>query len=435
MIARFTGYSWTPLHGRRPSLDELDLTIEAGERVLLVGPSGSGKSTLLHALAGALGTTLVGDASGSVEVTGRVGLVLQNPADAIVAERIGRDVAFGPENLALPRDVIWQRVREALAAVGLTQRLDHFSAALSGGEQQRLCVAGALAVDPELLLLDEPTGMLDAALGAHVRNAVNAAAEGRTMVVVEHRFGPWLDHVDRVLVLDRGRLVFDGTPDRLGTATVPAELWLPGLPPPEPRGIDLPPVDAADVVAEALVLDQVTRTLRGSQRTRAVDGLDARLPAGSVTALTGPSGAGKSTALLGLGGLLRPAAGTVRSAVPLGWCPQNPEVGFVRHTVAEEVGDARLVDLMGLSGREGDHPLRLSGGEQRRVAFATALARRPALLLADEPTVGQDRSTWAAVAGALRSAAAAGAVVAVSTHDAALARDQELRFERGRVVR
>ncbi|WP_313408838.1 ABC transporter ATP-binding protein, partial [Aeromicrobium sp.] len=172
MTVAFRDYSWTPLHARRPALDRLDLHIESGERVLLVGPSGSGKSTALHAIAGALGTTLVGESTGSVEVTGRIGMVTQNPSSSIVADRIGRDVAFGPENLGLPRDEIWRRVDAALEAVGLRHGRERFTSALSGGERHRLALAGALATEPDVLLLDEPTSMLDAELASEVRDAV-----------------------------------------------------------------------------------------------------------------------------------------------------------------------------------------------------------------------------------------------------------------------
>ncbi|MGA9714478.1 MAG: ABC transporter ATP-binding protein, partial [Aeromicrobium sp.] len=210
--ARFAGFTWRPLGRREPTVTGLDLRIEPGERVLLVGPSGAGKSTLLLALSGALGTTIAGDLSGTAEVDGRLGLLLQNPADSIVAERMGRDVAFGPENLGLERAEIWSRVDAALDAVGLSYGRDHFTAALSGGELQRLALAGVLALQPDVLLLDEPTSMLDAATATTVREAILDAAGERTMVVVEHRLGPWLDHVDRVVVVAPGaQIAFDGS--------------------------------------------------------------------------------------------------------------------------------------------------------------------------------------------------------------------------------
>lgn len=449
MTVAFHDYSWTPLHARRPALDRLDLRIDPGERVLLVGPSGSGKSTALHAIAGALGTTLVGEASGSVEVHGRIGMVTQNPTSSIVADRIGRDVAFGPENLGLPREEIWRRVDAALEAVGLDQGRERFTSALSGGERHRLALAGALATEPDLLLLDEPTSMLDAELAAEVRDAVLRVVGDRSLLVVEHRFELWLDHVDRVVVLEEGRPVFDGSVPSFRGAAVPEALWMPGRPAPEPAWIPeelVHPFAPADVTARALVIDRVTRTLRGTERTRAVDGLTLELAPGTLTALVGRSGAGKSTALLALGGLLEPVSGEVDAPAELGWCPQDPELGFVARTVREELEASpaafgRTVDVdavlevIGLVGRGDDHPYRLSGGEQRRLALAASCAHRPGLVLADEPTVGQDRGTWATVAGWLGASAQAGATVAVSTHDPDLPRDRDVVLHEGVVVR
>jgi ABC-type multidrug transport system ATPase subunit len=223
---------------------------------------------------------------------------------------------------------------------------------------------------------------------------------------------------------------------------------MPGRPVPLP--VDVPgdlvrPVEPVTVSATDLVVDQVTRGLRGSERTRAVAGLTVELGPGSVTAFVGSSGAGKSTALLALGGLIRPVSGRVDAPVELGWCPQDPELGFVATTVRREVEatphaldrpvdvDA-LLEAVGLTGRGDDHPYRLSGGEQRRLALAASAAHRPGLMLADEPTVGQDRGTWALVAGWLGSAARHGATVAVATHDPDLPRDHEVLLRAGEAV-
>ena len=449
---RFTGFTWRPLGRREPVIRDLDLEISPGERVLLLGTSGAGKSSMLHALAGALGTTIAGDVHGESVVDGRLGLLPQDPDDAVVADRIGRDVAFGPENLALPRDQIWRRVDEALEAVRLPYGRDHFTTALSGGERQRLALAGVLALRPDVLLLDEPTSMLDADHATSVRDAVLDVADGRTLVVVEHRFEAWLDHVDRVVVLAGGGLAFDGSVASFLDGPPIDGLWMPGLPPPEPIDVPdelvRPESDALAVRAEDVTVDLVTRTLRGTQRTRALSGMDLALEPGTRTAVVGPSGAGKSTALAVLGGLIKPASGTVtpdlagrRSrelASDIGWVPQDPELGFVTTDVAAEIGRTgevverrvdvgAVLDVLGLGHLGAAHPYRLSGGEQRRVALAAALAHRPGLALLDEPTVGQDRHTWAAVAGWIAAASRTGATVGVSTHDDDLAVDVTAR--------
>jgi energy-coupling factor transport system ATP-binding protein len=455
--ARFRGFTWRPLGRREPVVAGLDLTIGPGERVLLVGPSGAGKSTLLYGLAGALGTTIAGELSGTAEVDGLLGLLLQNPADAIVAERMGRDVAFGPENAGMSRDEIWSRVDEALASVGLAYGRDHFTAALSGGEQQRLALAGVLAMRPDLLLLDEPTSMLDTDTSAGVRDAILSAADGRTLLIVEHRIEPWLDHVDRVVVLSaEGTVVSDGTVRAFLDGPPPAGVWMPGMATPAPLDIPAelvrPDDEPLSIAATDVSVELVTRTLRGTQRTQALTGLTASIDPATTTAFTGPSGAGKSTALATLGGLLKPGSGTVspelrrwrspQLAGAVGWVPQNPEHGFLTSTVGDEVRHTarklgrtvdveQVLEVFGLARFARSNPYRLSGGEQRRLALAAALAHRPGVVLLDEPTVGQDPSTWAAVVGWIDAARSAGATVALSTHDVDLPVDVEHRMRAG----
>lgn len=441
-------FTWTPLGRARATLKNFELTVEPGERVLLLGRSGSGKSTVLHALLGALGSTLSGTLEGSVVSNGRIGFVPQNPSDGLVAERIGRDVAFGPENLGLDREEIWRRVGAALNAVRLTYPLEHPAHALSGGEQQRLALAGVLAMEPDIMLFDEPTAMLDPLTATHAREAIMAAVGDRTMIVVEHRFEPWLAHVDRVVVLDGGQIISDTSPAEL--PQLPG-LWHPGMAVPQPSALSpelLTPVGAvSDVSVEDIAVDVTSRTLRGSQKIRALSGVSCRFLCGQTTAVTGPSGSGKSTLLLAASGLLRPASGHVtpdRSSVRsdelsagLGWVPQNPEHGFLTTSVRTEIEATskslgRTVDVeqvlaaVGLEQYAESHPYRLSGGEQRRLALASALAHRPGFIVLDEPSVGQDPESWALVAGWMKGAAATGATVVVGTHDSDLPHDHRV---------
>lgn len=458
--ARFRGFSWRPLGRRKPVIAGFDLTIEAGERILITGPSGAGKSTLLYALAGALGTTIAGEKAGDVEVDGRIGLLLQNPGDAVVAERIGRDVAFGPENLGLSRADIARRVGAALAAVRLPYSDDHFTTALSGGELQRLALAGVLAMMPQLLLLDEPTSMLDEVNATAVRQAIVDAAAGSTLIVVEHHIGPWLEHVDRVIVLSKqGCIVSDGPPTALTATNLPDGVWAPGLPRPTPlvipEALVRPQAEPLRIGLNAVTVDLRTRTLRGAKTTHALTAFSGDLEPGAITALRGPSGAGKSTALATFAGLLTPRSGSItpnvnawrspKLAAAIGWVPQNPEHGFLARTVAEEVAktSARLgtvvdtgalLDVFGLSALAQSSPYRLSGGEQRRLALAAALGHRPGVVLLDEPTVGQDRNTWAAVVGWLSSAADAGAATGVATHDELIESEVEIQLVSGRTI-
>ncbi|QIR69004.1 ABC transporter ATP-binding protein [Kocuria sp. KD4] len=215
------GFGWHHPGRETPSLVDLDLIIEPGERVLLLGPSGAGKSTLLQALAGVDQDPDGRSASGGLTVggvdprdaRGTVGFMHQDPETQVVLSRVGDDVAFGLENLAVPRERIWPRVREALARTGLELLLDHPTTALSGGQKQRLALAGTLAMCPRLLLLDEPTASVDHEGAQQLCRAVADAVreDGTTLVVVEHRVALWEPVVDRVIVLgDDGRVAFDG---------------------------------------------------------------------------------------------------------------------------------------------------------------------------------------------------------------------------------
>ncbi len=469
--------TWQPLSRREPVLDDIHLTVGGGDRVLLVGPSGSGKSTLLRAIAGVLLTAASGRLDGDVLVDGHaaldtpglVGLVQQDPTGSVVAETVGRDVAFGLENLRLPRAEMPSRVSAALAEARFPYGPGRSTGTLSGGESQRLSIAGALAMQPRLLLLDEPTSMLDPIAAAAVRTELQrlVMARNATAVVVAHHLDGWLGFATRLVVLGRGgRVIADGTPKDVfaerGADLAAEGVWVPGLPPPQPLAVDPRLVVAARVTAgELLSVDDVVVRRRAGRHVGApkVDlafpAVDATLRTGNGLALTGPSGAGKSTMLGVLAGLLTPAAAHVRVmpgwgpkrrgeqgpwrwasrdlARRMSWVAQLPEHGIVTGRVDDEVlatshaiGDntataaeraVGLLQLLGLDHLATASPYHLSGGEQRRLALAAALAHGPDALLLDEPTVGQDRLTWAVVTGVCLAARTAGLALVVATHD------------------
>ncbi|WP_226011826.1 energy-coupling factor ABC transporter ATP-binding protein [Halomicrobium salinisoli] len=204
------------------AVDGVSLTIPDGEFLLLVGPNGSGKTTLVRHFDG-----LLEPDAGTVAVDGRdvtehpvaartsVGMVFQHPRDQFVAATVGADVAFGPENLGLDRAEIDRRVEDALAAVNMAGRADERIDALSGGEQARVAVAGALAMDPDHLVLDEPLAGLDRPARESLRSRLaDLHADGTGIVVVTHDAGELLDLADRVVGLGRGRVAFDEPPER-----------------------------------------------------------------------------------------------------------------------------------------------------------------------------------------------------------------------------
>ncbi|MGC5077484.1 ABC transporter ATP-binding protein [Agrococcus sp. DT81.2] len=461
---RARGWGWRHASRDAPAVAGLDLDIEPGERVLLLGPSGAGKSTLLAALAGVLGGDDEGDETGELSVDGAhpatrhsaphtAGLVLQDPQANTIMSRIGDDVAFGCENLGVPRDEIWVRVRAALDAVGLDLPLDRSTEALSGGQRQRLALAGVLAMRPGLILLDEPTANLDPDGVVEVRDAVArvAAETGATLVVVEHRVETWLPAVDRVVVLEPGggaaadgapAAVLDAHRDELAAHGV----WVPGLPVDLPRGRRSP--------GDALLVADAVRSGRGGEPVHAA--LDVEVRAGESLVVTGPNGAGKSTLALTLAGLLPPVAGGVRATAalrgdvateaPIRWRPkqlatrigtvfQQPEHQFVAARVRDEIGaglralrlpqpeiDATVGGLLAalrLDALADANPFTLSGGEQRRLSVATVLAPAPRVMVLDEPTFGQDRRTWQELVRLIASLVDdRGCAVVAVTHDA-----------------
>ena len=494
--------TWRPFGRREPVLAGISLRIEAGSRVLLAGPSGSGKSTLLRALAGVLTTTETGDLTGSVLVDGAqptgssVGLMMQDPADAVVAGRVGRDVAFGPESFGMPRRQIWSRVRAALAAVGFPYDEGHPTSALSGGEAQRLALAGVLALTPRLVLLDEPTSMLDPAAASVVRAAIVTAVRdsGATLVMVEHQLSDWVDEVDRLVVLDpAGRVSADGpvapTLARHAASLAAQGVWVPGVPVPGPLGVarslcaparpawgegSLVSADSVSVIRRPRA--SVMSANRSSAAVQALAGAYAEVRGGECVAVVGPSGAGKSTLTALLAGVEAPTQGSVRArgalvagegssqpeslhrwpsralAARFGWVPQQAEQAVVARTVLDDVlstsrrlgldEDAArsraegLLDVLGLSALSGVDPHFLSGGEQRRLALAGAITHGPSVLVLDEPSVGQDRLTWSAVAGVVVAARDAGVGVVLATHDPLLIAlaDRRIELRAGRMA-
>jgi energy-coupling factor transporter ATP-binding protein EcfA2 len=433
--------------------------------VLLLGASGAGKSTLLAALAGLLAADS-GEQAGTATVDGRppsparAGILFQDPQTALVMARAGDDVAFGLENRGVPADEIWPRVDEALAAVGFPYGRDRRTDALSGGEQQRLALAGVLALRPRLLLLDEPTANLDPAGAALVREAVSRATVGATVVLVEHRVAEALPLVDRVVALSPAGVLADGPPAAVfaahGAALAAQGVWVPGAASVAPRrGRPAEVLLSAHRLAAPIGLSDVDIVVR----------------AGEALAVVGPNGAGKSTLALLLGGLLRPSAGTVAAtaalagadadlppwrwrapalAARIGSVFQNPEHQFVTNRVRDEValGPRRLGrpagstvdDLLArlhLDRLAAANPYTLSGGEARRLSVATALATAPTLLVLDEPTFGQDLRTWRELVELTADLRDAGRGVAVVTHDEAFVEalaDRRLALDRGRLV-
>jgi energy-coupling factor transporter ATP-binding protein EcfA2 len=408
--------------------------------------SGAGKSTLLQALAGLLDRSGGGEEEGMLTVRGEAGLVLQDPETQLVMARAGDDVAFGLENHCVPTVEIWPRVHRALADVDFPYSEDRATAALSGGEKQRLAIAGILALRPRVLLLDEPTANLDPDGARAVREVLVRVAQSSrdvTMVVVEHRLAEVLPLINRVIVIEAGGgIVADGPPDtvfaREGERLRLLGMWVPGAPPAAPPRRSAP--------GEAAIVARSLSYLYPRGETPALNGIAATVRRGSALAITGPNGSGKSTLALLLAGLLRPQGGEVRAfgEEPWRWSPralvrrigtvfQDPEHQLVAARVDDElrVGpraiglpeneiDRRVRDLLerlDLQKLAVANPFTLSGGEKRRLSVGTALATSPDALVLDEPTFGQDRRTFTELLTLLAEYRDGGGAIAFASHD------------------
>ena len=495
------GAGFTYAGSPRPAFRDLELEVEPAAVLLVVGPSGSGKSTFARGVAGLLPEQLPGTWQGSLRVGGievarndsgaiasaqgeapppvstralDAGIVLQDPASQLVMERVGDDVAFGLENGVWSLEAMRVRVPEALAGVGLTGFEGRRSTRLSGGEQQRVALAGVLAPRPGLLVLDEPTAHLDPSGSAALFRVLAGLREASaaTIVLVEHRADLAWPLADLVLALDdEGRPIDVGPPqavlDRSSGRLERAGIWLPEAAPPRMRRRSLATNRVAPAPGNPAAGSLPVLEMRGirfgyESASTILRDIDLTVRPGERVALLGANGSGKSTLLRLALGVLRPNAGVVRlgerdpARMPAaqlarlaGYVVQSPELGFIADTVREEVEAGLDPEQLAYARALCDHlrlpleafgdrsPYRLSGGEQRRLSLVTGLARRPLLLALDEPTFGQDRRGHEALVSALAQLVGEGSAVLGATHDDRFVReatDRRIELAEGWVV-
>jgi len=420
-----------------PALRDLSLTLGRGELLLIAGASGCGKTTLIRCINGLIPRTYKGDLEGHILLYGQdasgmtmarlsqtVGTVLQDPERQIMGAYVFAEVAFGLENLGLPREEILQRVDETLDYLGISHLHGRETFYLSGGEKQKIALAGVLAMRPSILLLDEPLASLDPASAQEALALLrHLADEGVSIILVEHRVEDALSiRPDRVLFMQEGKTTYYGLPDGLAEVVDYREVKLPA-PIVIQRAASAPPPIFKPAIQpdgrEPLVTFEDVSFAYEEDGPTVIHDVNLTVRRGDVIALLGPNGAGKTTLVKHAIGLLKPRQGRVlvegrdtkeisvaQIAHTLGYVFQSPSHMLFAPTVQEELafgpknlgarqetiteGVAQAVEVVNLKGLEEYPPLALSFGQQKRVSIAAILAMHSKILVMDEPTAGQD---------------------------------------------
>ena len=475
----------------RPALQDVNLDIEDGEFVLVTGPSGCGKTSLCRCLNGLIPHFYGGEIAGGLEVQGldvmrhttrematRVGMVFQDPENQLVSMDVQREVAFGLENLAFPRDVMAKRVEESLDTLGISGLRHRQVHELSGGEKQKVVISSVLALHPDVLVLDEPTSELDPKGAEEVLSIVRRLNDelGITVILVEHRLDRVVHLVDRMIVMDEGKIIADGNPravlsngdiTSIGAGVPPIVRIVQRL---RDNGVNVDNIPLTVKEGRAMLKD-IFMGAKGSTLSQAEsadngrpvieidklwhaypEGITAlknvslRICEGEFVAVMGRNASGKTTLVKHINGLLKPTKGKVivsgidtrRATIAqlsrkVGFIFQNPNDHIFADTVEEEIAfilknlgfdsgeiAARIdemLEMFALKEFRKQYPRSLSGGERQRVAMASVLVARPRVLILDEPTRGMDYRLKSELMRFLNGYREKGNTVVLVTHD------------------
>ena len=472
-----------PSAGEKASLQDVQLTIHPGEYLVVCGKSGSGKTTLLRHLKSVLAPH--GKRSGEIlfhgvpleqvsqrDQSAKIGYVMQNPDDQIVTDKVWHELAFGLESLGCDQKTMRSRVAEMACYFGIQDWFHRDVANLSGGQKQLLNLASIMAMQPEVLILDEPTSQLDPIAASDFLNTVRKINMelGTTVIITEHRLEDIFPHADRAIVMDGGRILAVDTPRNIGRllydqgndmfAAMPTPVrvfygangrddcpltvregrnWLSRSFPTEPK-VKSVSVPQPQIHTEDPALSMKDLWFRYEKDSPDIlRGVCTEVPRGSLYAIVGGNGSGKSTTLKAICGICRPYRGKVKVfgkpvekyksselfGGTLAMLPQDPKSLFVKKTVREDLEEmtkdperiARTAATCQIEKLMDSHPYDLSGGEQQRVALAKVLLTQPKLLLLDEPTKGIDSFFKETFAGILQELKATGITIVMVSHD------------------
>lgn len=465
------------------ALSDISLSVNTGEFVTVCGKSGCGKSTLLRLMKTAISP--YGKKDGSILFNGiplentdertqseKIGFVSQNPDNQIVTDKVWHELAFGLESLGIPTSEIRSRVAEMASFFGIQTWFHKKTSELSGGQKQLLNLASVMAMQPEVIILDEPTSQLDPIAAQEFLNALSKINSelGITVILSEHRLEEAFPLSDRIIAMDSGMIIYDGRPDEICTEQIRKSDIFPSLPaavkvyasvnegkscPVTVRGgrrflselitaqktfkPDIPEKKAD----KAPVLELKELCFRYEKASPdIIKNLSAKIYKGELYAIVGGNGTGKTTTLSLISGLLKPYSGKILykgevcKGIKAPECvllPQNPQDLFVKNTVISELSDIaekkrltpeekksridRVTELCELDGLLYRHPYDLSGGEQQKAALAMILLNNPEILLLDEPTKGLDAHFKYKLAEILKSLTKKGVTVIMVSHD------------------
>jgi len=477
-VVNIVNLSFTYRGSATPALDKVNLRVDPGEFLTITGASGCGKSTLVLCVAGFIPYAFPGKMEGLVRVLGKdtkdypagglsgiVGLVQQDPEAQLCTLRVSDEVAFGPENLCVPPAKIKERVGFALEAVGAAKLWDRQIHTLSGGEKQRVAIASVLAMNPLLIVLDEPTANLDPRCTREVLEVLNQLRKEQTLsiIVVEHRLEKLLPVTDRLVTMEKGKITGDGAPQDYRKTYIPPRTCLPeqmyvgssgnSTAVPEPH--------------QSRPILSVQNLRVGYEDRDVLTAVNFDLYPGETVAVMGDNGSGKTTLVSTLLGMVKPREGRVlhrgtditglkvtKRARDMGLTFQNPNHQLFESTVQKEAAlpslflsdkPAReteciidmLLERFELLEYRQKNPFTLSLGEKKRLTLVSVLSYTPEILILDEPLVGQDRNRLHLLLQALREHTGRGGLTLMVCHEPALAASycQRILFlDNGRLV-
>ncbi len=452
-----------------PALEKINFSVEPGQVMLIAGSSGCGKTTLMRCINGLIPHTYQGEMSGDVYLFGKsvtgmgladisqtVGTLLQDPERQILGSYVMNEVAFGLESLGIPREDIIPRVEKALDRLGILYLRDRETFGTSGGEKQKIALAGVLVMEPRVLLLDEPLASLDPASAQDALQAFRQLAdEGIAVMIVEHRVEDVLSiHPDIFMYMDEGRMTYLGGTDGLMDVVDYRRIKLPAQVVLErarwdPAPVFVPAASSGSGVGMELVRFEGVHFCYNEDGPEVLKNLNFSVNAGDVIAVLGHNGSGKTTMVKHALGLLKPTQGRVllegqetrkmtvaQAAHTVGYVFQSPSqmlfaptvrdelsfgpknLGFDADTIAINVDWA--IETVNLKSEMDMPPLALSFGQQKRISIAAILAMRSRILMMDEPTAGQDYWNYQAFMDAILQMPGFDSVIFI-THDVDLA--------------